>query len=49
MKPRVTASTPFEQWPLFLPVQEFALVAGRSAGAVRTRWPRHGVAAARAR
>jgi hypothetical protein len=35
MTPRVTASTPFEQWPLFLSVREFAIVAGRSVGAVR--------------
>lgn len=31
-KPRVTASTPYEDWPLFLTLREVAIVRGQSYG-----------------
>ena len=35
MKARVTASSPFQSWPLFMTVEEVAIVSGRSAKALR--------------
>lgn len=35
MKARVTPSTPFEAWPLYMTVEEYAIVAGRSPKALR--------------
>lgn len=43
--PRVTAATPYDEWPLFLTLQEVALVSGRSTKALQNRagagsiWP----------
>lgn len=45
MKARVTPSTPCEAWPLYMTVEEFAIVAGRSVKALRNNisagriWP----------
>jgi hypothetical protein len=37
--PRVTAATPYEQWPLFMTVHEVAIVSGRSYKALLNRMP----------
>jgi hypothetical protein len=42
--PRVTASTPFESWPLWLTVRELAILTGRAEKSLRSRtvsqiWP----------